>query len=172
MFVIDRVELALLHELYQMWKLERRNSLFLEQDREPLDEVVDVRHMRENVVGCDQICSKITLDHFLGKTRAKEVLENLADAPSYSSVRALLRKLLEKGHIAHRESGLKYVYYPLVERKKASRTALSNIVKTFFSDSPILAVNSLLDMSHDDISDEELAQLEQLIKDKKNKKRK
>ncbi|PCJ23301.1 MAG: CopY family transcriptional regulator [SAR86 cluster bacterium] len=103
----------------------------------------------------------------LEEASAKEVQDNLEDPPSYSSVRTLLRKLVEKGHISHRESGLKYVYYPLVARKAASRTALSNIVKTFFSDSPLLAVNSLLDMSNTDISDEELKQLEKLIKDKK-----
>lgn len=105
----------------------------------------------------------------LGEASAKQVMENLDDPPSYSSVRTLLRKLVEKGHIAHRECGLKYVYYPLVERQVASRSALSNIVKTFFDDSPLRAVNSLLDMSNDDISEEELEQLSQLIKQKKAK---
>src|SRR5690606_16114626 len=97
---------------------------------------------------------------------AKDVMENLADAPSYSSVRTLLRKLVEKGHISHRESGLKYVYFPLVARQAASRTALSGIVKTFFSGSTFLAVNSLLDSS--DISDEELERLNKLIQARKS----
>ncbi|MDT8429512.1 MAG: BlaI/MecI/CopY family transcriptional regulator, partial [Pseudomonadales bacterium] len=48
------------------------------------------------------------------KASAKEVMTELEDAPSYSSVRTLLGKLVEKGHLAYRESGLKYVYYPLV----------------------------------------------------------
>lgn len=97
---------------------------------------------------------------------AKDVMENLPDAPSYSSVRTLLRKLVEKGHISHRESGLKYVYFPLVARQAASRTALSGIVKTFFSGSTFLAVNSLLDSS--DISDEELDRLNKLIQARKS----
>ncbi len=110
----------------------------------------------------------------LEEASAKDVMENLEDPPSYSSVRTLLRKLVEKGHISHRESGLKYVYFPLVERKAASNTALSNIVKTFFSGSPLQAVNSLLDMSNNEISDEELEQLQNLIQEKKkaNKKQK
>lgn len=103
----------------------------------------------------------------LEEASAKDVMNNLEDPPSYSSVRTLLRKLVEKGHISHRESGLKYVYYPLVERKAASKSALSNIVKTFFSGSPLLAVNSLLDLTNEDISDQELQQLEKLIKEKK-----
>lgn len=103
----------------------------------------------------------------LQEASAKEVMDNMEDPPSYSSVRTLLRKLVEKGHVNHKESGLKYVYFPVVESKVASRSALSNIVKTFFGDSPALAVNSLLDMSIDKISDEELKALEQLIKARK-----
>ncbi len=103
----------------------------------------------------------------LEEASAKQVMDNMEDPPSYSSVRTLLRKLVEKGHISHRESGLKYVYYPLIAHKAASKSALSNIVKTFFSDSPLLAVNSLLDLSNEDISDEELQQLEKLIQEKK-----
>lgn len=107
----------------------------------------------------------------LGEASAKDVLDNLEDPPSYSSVRTLLRKLVEKGHIKHRESGLKYVYYPIVERQAASKSALTNIVKTFFSDSPLLAVNSLLDLSSEEISDEELQELEKLIQEKKKAKK-
>lgn len=109
----------------------------------------------------------------LGEASAKDVMENLEDPPSYSSVRTLLRKLVEKGHIDHRESGLKYVYYPLVARKAASKSALSNLVKTFFSGSPMQAVNSLLDLEISDVSDEELDELQALIEKKKkeNKKR-
>ncbi len=103
----------------------------------------------------------------LGEASAKEVMENLEDSLNYSSVRTFLRKLEEKGHINHRESGKKYVYTPVVGRERASTSALSNLVKTFFSDSPVMAVNSLLDMSMDEISDEEIAELEKLIQKKK-----
>ncbi|MDP6416265.1 MAG: BlaI/MecI/CopY family transcriptional regulator [Gammaproteobacteria bacterium] len=103
----------------------------------------------------------------LGEASVKEVQENIPDAPSYSSVRALLGKLVEKGHLSHRESGPKYVYFPLVERNTASRSALVNLLNTFFSDSPVLAVNTLLDIAADEISSEELAELEKLIEQKK-----
>lgn len=103
----------------------------------------------------------------LGEASAKDVQDNIEDAPSYSSVRTLLGKLVEKGHIDHRESGPKYLYFPLVKRQVASRSALSNVVKTFFEDSPFLAVNSLLDQSVNTLSAEELSRLEQLIKEKK-----
>lgn len=106
----------------------------------------------------------------LGKASAKDVMENMDDAPSYSSVRTLLGKLVEKGHADHRESGLKYVYFPLVAREKASRSALGNVVKTFFDDSAYLAVNSLLDMSINELSDQELDQLKAMIQARKTDK--
>ena len=103
----------------------------------------------------------------LGEASAKEVQENIEDAPGYSAMRTLLGKLVEKGHIGHRESGPRYLYFPLVKRQVASRSALRNVVKTFFDDSPFLAVNSLLDQSAHALSTEELTRLEQLIKDRK-----
>ena len=103
----------------------------------------------------------------LGEASAKDVMENLEDSLNYSSVRTFLRKMEEKGHIKHRECGKKYLYAPVVNREKASSTALANLVKTFFADSPVSAVNSLLDMSLDDISQEEISELERLIEQKK-----
>lgn len=105
----------------------------------------------------------------LENASVKEVKENIADAPSYSAVRTLMQKLVDKGHISHRESGKKYVYYPLVKHKKASRSALSGVINTFFRDSTFIAMNSLLEMSTNEMSDEELEQLEQLIRAKKSK---
>ena len=106
----------------------------------------------------------------LGQASAKEVMEQMEDAPGYSSVRTLLGKLVEKGHADHMECGLKYVSFPLVTHDKASKSALNNVVKTFFADSPYLAVNSLLDMSMHDLSDAELNELDKLIQTRKNKK--
>jgi predicted transcriptional regulator len=105
----------------------------------------------------------------LENASVKEIRENIVDAPSYSAVRTLIQKLVDKGHVAHREEGKKYVYYPLVNRKKASKSALTRVVSTFFRDSTFMAMNSLLDMSSNDLTDEELGQLERLIQEKKEK---
>lgn len=103
----------------------------------------------------------------LEEASAKDVMVEMEDAPSYSSVRTLIGKLVEKGHVAHRESGLKYVYYPLQTREKASKSALNHLLQTFFDDSPLRAVNSLLDMSARTLSDEELQELADIIETKK-----
>ena len=103
----------------------------------------------------------------LEQASAKEIQNALGDPLSDSSIRTFLRKLEEKGHIKHREAGPKFIYSPIVARNKASASALSNVVKTFFSESPLMAGNSLLDMSMEDISEDDIKSLEKLIREKK-----
>src|SRR5438067_7903273 len=52
-----------------------------------------------------------------GRATASEVHERLADAPSYSAVRAKLRVLEEKGYVRHEEKALRYVYLPTLARE-------------------------------------------------------
>lgn len=61
-----------------------------------------------------------------------EVLAELPGNPSYSTVRAQLRVLEEKGHARHHEQGLRYQYLPVVPRAEARRSALRHLVDTFF----------------------------------------
>lgn len=109
----------------------------------------------------------------LGSATGKEVMRDLADPPTYSTVRTILQKLVDKGHINYRVDGPKYVYYPIVDSSKASKSALRNVVQTFFQDSPLQAVNSLLGFSREELSDEELDELSALIeKTKQSRKQK
>ena len=99
-----------------------------------------------------------------GKATASEVMENLADPPSYSAVRALLRVLEEKGHLKHEQDGQRYVYSPTVGRERAKLSALERVLQTFFDDSAEDAIAALLDISQERLSDGELERMEQLIK--------
>ncbi len=78
---------------------------------------------------------------------AAEVREALPDPPSYSAVRALLRVLEEKGHLTHKREGPRYVFAPTVAREQARRSALSQVVQTFFEGAPEEAVATLLDQA-------------------------
>lgn len=96
-----------------------------------------------------------------GRATAHEVLEGLADPPSYSAVRALLRLLEERGHVKHTVDGTRYVYAPAVARGDARRSALSHLVRTFFAGSVEDAVAALVDRSK--LSREELDRLSDII---------
>jgi len=84
-----------------------------------------------------------------GRVTVAEVLEDMADPPSYSTVRTLLRLLEEKGQLRHEQDGPRYVYVPVVAREKARRSALRNMLHTFFDGSTEEAVAALLDL-HDE----------------------
>jgi predicted transcriptional regulator len=98
-----------------------------------------------------------------GQATAAEVLEDLPDPPSYSAVRAMLRVLEEKGHLRHEQQGPRYVFLPTVPRDQARRSALQQLVHTFFDGSTEQAVAALLDQSDRTLSDAELARLARLI---------
>ncbi len=98
-----------------------------------------------------------------GRATAAEVLAELPDPPSYSAVRALLRILEEKGYLRHQQEGPRYVFLPTLARDKARRSALKQIVQTFFDGSAEQAVAALLDMSQPRLSQADLDRLVRLI---------
>src|SRR6267154_5634131 len=99
----------------------------------------------------------------LERASVGHVLSNLADKPSYSTVRAQLRVLEEKGHVRHEEQGLRYVYVPAVPRDVARRSALRHLVETFFDGSTEEVVAALLGGEVSKVSSEELERLAQMI---------
>lgn len=98
-----------------------------------------------------------------GRATAHEVLEGLADPPSYSAVRTHLRLLEERGHVRHVEEGQRYVYSPVAAPGEARRSALSQVVRTFFGGSVEQAVAALVDSSKPRLSQEELDRIAELI---------
>jgi predicted transcriptional regulator len=99
----------------------------------------------------------------LGRATAGEIMEGLAGAPSYSTVRTQLRVLETKGHVRHEEQGLRYIYVPTVPRSTARKSALKHLVDTFFDGSSAKAVAALLGGEAARVSDEDLARIAKLV---------
>lgn len=100
-----------------------------------------------------------------GQATVGEVLEGIADAPSYSAVRATLRVLEEKGQVKHRQDGPRYVYLPTTPQDKASTAALQHVVRTFFNDSAEQAVVALLRMQDVELPESEIERLAERIRE-------
>jgi predicted transcriptional regulator len=96
-----------------------------------------------------------------GQATAAEVTAGLPDPPSYSAVRALLRILEQKGHLKHEEDGPRYVFLPTVPRDRARRSAMRNLVRTFFDGSAAQAAAALLGEAR--LSDQDVDRLAALI---------
>jgi len=99
----------------------------------------------------------------LERASVGQVLAEIAGKPNYSTVRAQLRVLEEKGHVRHEEHGLRYVYVPAVPRDVARRSALRHLVETFFDGSTEKVVAALLGGEVARITPEELDRLARLI---------
>ena len=111
--------------------------------------------------------------HRRGRATVGEVMAELTGDPAYSTVRAQLRVLEEKGHVRHEEHQLRYVYLPAASQQTARRSALKHLLDTFFEGSPEKVVEALLGRERSRLSDEELERMAQLIeKARKESKRK
>src|SRR5688572_29824585 len=80
-----------------------------------------------------------------GRASASEVLADLADPPTYSTVRAMLRYLEDKGQLRHEQDGPRYVYLPTAPADQVRGSALAHVVRTFFDGSVSTAVAALLE---------------------------
>jgi len=99
----------------------------------------------------------------LGKASAAQIMDELADPPSYTAIRTQLTILEKKGHVRHASDGTRYIYEPAVAREQMGNRAIDSLLKTFFGNSVELAVTALLTRKDADVSDEELQRLSRLI---------
>lgn len=98
------------------------------------------------------------------RATVEEIRSELPDAPSPSSVRKLLEIMIDRGLLAREYDGPRYVYYPAVKPEDASRSALKQLVRTFFNNSPGSAIAALLDMSSTELSPDDYRRLSSLLK--------
>ena len=99
----------------------------------------------------------------LGEASVSDVVARMPDPPAYNSIRVTLGILEKKGYVRHRQDGQRYIYRPVVSPEKATESAVSHLLKTFFGGSPSKAILTLLDMSSERLSEEDLDQLAQWI---------
>lgn len=101
--------------------------------------------------------------HRRGDSTVSEIMSDLPDPPTYSAVRSILRILADKGLVAFREDGPRYVYSPAQPPERARDDALEHVVRTYFAGSNEQAMTALLRLSDADISDVEVERLRKLI---------
>ena len=98
------------------------------------------------------------------RATVEAIRAELPDAPSPSSVRKLLEIMIDRGLLAREYDGPRHVYFPAVAPEDASRSALKQLVRTFFDNSPGSAIAALLDMSSTDLSAADYKRLNALLK--------
>jgi BlaI family transcriptional regulator, penicillinase repressor len=109
--------------------------------------------------------------HRRGRATVAEVMAELSGEPAYSTVRAQLRVLEEKGHVRHEEQHLRYVYLPAASPRIVRRSALEHLLDTFFDGSPEKVVEALLGREKSRLSDEELGRIARMVEQARKGKR-
>jgi len=94
----------------------------------------------------------------------EEIRAELPEAPTPSSVRKLLDIMIDRRLLGREYDGPRFVYFPAATPQDASRSALKQLVRTFFDDSPGSAAAALLDMADAPLSDDEYKRLSALLK--------
>jgi predicted transcriptional regulator len=102
--------------------------------------------------------------HRRRRATVEEIRSELPDPSSPSSVRKLLEIMIDRGLLAREYDGPRFVYFPAVKPEEASRSALQQLVRTFFDDSPGSAMAALLDMTSTPLSPAEYRRLSAMLK--------
>jgi predicted transcriptional regulator len=98
-----------------------------------------------------------------GEVTSQQVLKNMTDPPTIHAIRRFMKILEEKGYLRHKWEGPKHVYFPILNRKKASEAAIDHLKDTFFNGSVAHAMTALFKHSESELSDEELEAFSMLI---------
>ena len=98
-----------------------------------------------------------------GRATASDVMHSLSGKPHYSTVRTQLRILEEKGYVRHEEEKLRYVYAPAVPQSEVGRTALEQLIETFYDGSTENVVAALLGFEGSRLSQKKLDRIAEMV---------
>jgi len=101
----------------------------------------------------------------LGRATAIEVMEHLPGKPANATVRTMLSLLEEKGYLRHETEKGKFIYFPTVPLTSARKTALDNVLETFFKGAEAAAVISILKKADANLTEEERKMILDLIEE-------
>ena len=105
------------------------------------------------------------------RASAEQIRARLVNPPSDSSVRVMLARLEKKGLLKHQQDGLRFLYSATISPAAAKRTALQQVMHTFFGGSLKQMMTALVtdgSWSDDDL-DRLRAEIDRVRKERKLK---
>ncbi len=99
----------------------------------------------------------------LGEATVNKVVETIPSPPTAMAVRRMMHIREGKGHLRRRQSGREVIYVPRESKGKAGRSALENVLETFFGGSLEEALAAHLHSRKDGVTADERERLIALI---------
>jgi predicted transcriptional regulator len=96
-----------------------------------------------------------------GRASAAQILDEIADPPTYTAIRTQLTILEKKGHVRHVSDGTRYIYEPRVAREQMGRRAIDTLMRTFYDNSVERVVAALLEQ--EEVAPDTLDRLARMI---------
>src|SRR3989338_3524202 len=99
MLMIDRVKFATVDQIFHIGHFEDRHTVLLQQDADPLDKTVQVGHVRQDIVGDNNVGLFSLIAQFSGKVGA-EKLRQRGHASLFSHIGDVPRRVNPQGRYA------------------------------------------------------------------------
>ena len=93
----------------------------------------------------------------------EDVVNRLPDnpKPAYNTVQTFMKILEEKGFLAHKREGKKFIFYPLIEKPEYNRWSLKHMKDNLFGGSAKSLLNTFI--RDNDLTDSDIRELESLL---------
>ncbi len=106
----------------------------------------------------------------LGRATVRDIYQNLGNEGSYTTVMTVMSRMADKGELVREKEGKQYVYWVGSSNDSPSKNILQRIQDKIFGGKSTAMVSYLLE-SDEAISDQELAEIEQLIQKRRAEKK-
>lgn len=100
------------------------------------------------------------------RVNARDITDTLNKTKpiAHSTVQTLLRKLEQKGAVAHDIEDRTFIFFPLVKREKVTQFGIRDIIDRMFAGSPGALVSNLIE--NEKFTTQELAEIKKMICDR------
>lgn len=98
----------------------------------------------------------------LGRATVRDIYEALGSEGSYTTIMTVMSRMAEKGELRREKEGKQYVYWAGSQSHSPSKNILQRIQEKIFGGKKVAMVSYLLDTDQE-ISDQELEEIEKLI---------
>jgi len=107
----------------------------------------------------------------VGPSSVRDVLERMPDgkARAYTTILSCLQVMEKKGLVTHRREGQGYLYRAAVQKQRVLGSVVRDLLQNVFGGRPSAALQYFI--AEGDCTPDELARLQQLIDEKKGKKK-